>query len=368
MKRVLVYGLSNNWGGVEAIVMAIIERLGKCCHFDIIHSNNSSSYETKYESENIQFVHLPTWGSDRQGFTYSLKNLLQTNDYDYVWINACIMSNATIVSVVKKYSNAKIITHSHGSSFEEKNVIKRWILLGLHYWNRRKYHKLVDIPCCCSFKSADWYYGKRYTKRKDVYFIKNGVDYEKYRFNPLMRKEYRKLLNIDEDTLVLFHAGRLTHVKNQTKLLDILKALSMIGRKAMLLIAGDGELHEELMSYAGKLGISGYVRFLGMRKDVNSLMQAADVFLLPSFHEGFPVTIVEAQTAGLPCLVSANLSREVDITKSVKFIPIELDAEMWCKEIEQFDSERREHISELVKQSGYDIEDVVNNLKNRLML
>lgn len=368
MNRILVYGLSNHWGGVEAIVMAIVERLAQYCHFDIIHSNTPSSYEMKYENENVQFVHIPTWGSDRKGFTKGLIALLKATNYDNVWINGCIMSNVTIVSVVKRYSDAKIITHSHGSSFEEKNIIKRWILLGMHYWNRRIYHKLIDIPCCCSLKSADWFCGKSYTKAHDVYFIKNGVDYKSYKFNPHMRVDYRKQLNIDRDTLVLFHAGRLTQVKNQCKILEILQSLVSHGKKTLLLIAGVGELHDELVAYAAKLGISDKVRFLGMRNDVNHLMQAADAFLLPSFHEGFPVTIVEAQSAGLPCFVSENLSHEVDITNSVKFVSIESDAEIWCKEIELFDNEKREHISALVKQHGYDIVDVVNDFKKRLML
>lgn len=133
------------------------------------------------------------------------------------------------------------------------------------------------------------------------------------------------------------------------------------------MIAGVGELHDELVDYASKLGVSRYVRFLGMRNDVNNLMQAADVFLLPSFHEGFPVTIVEAQSAGLPCLVSANLSREVDITNSVKFIPIESDPEVWSKEIECFEPKMRENVSKLVKQSGYDIVDVAEDFKTKLM-
>ncbi len=368
MNRILVYGLSNNWGGVEAIVMAIINRLAQDCHFDIIHSNAPSSYEKKYKNENVKFVHIPTWGSDRKAFSMGLRDLLTATNYDYVWINACIMSNATILSVVKKYSKAKVITHSHGSSFEERNFIKRFVLLGLHYWNRRKYHKLVDIPCCCSLKSAEWFYGRKYMKGHDVYFIRNGVDYDKYKFNPLIRTEYRRKLYIDESTLVLLHAGRLTQVKNQRKILDILQFLITHGKKALLLIAGEGELYHELVAYAAKLRISDYVKFLGMRSDVNCLMQAADVFLLPSFHEGFPVTIVEAQSAGLPCLVSANLSREIDITKSVKFISIDSDSEMWSKEIESFSLEKRNTVSALVKHSGYDIVDVANNFRNKIKL
>lgn len=369
MNRILIYGLSNNWGGVEAIVMAIVERLSQYCQFDIIHSEFPSAYETRYgKNANIRFVHIPTWGSDRKGFVRGLKNLLQSIDYDYVWINACIMSNVTFATVVKRNSNAKIITHSHGSSFEEKNIIIRWVLLAMHYWNRKKYLKMVDIPCCCSFKSAQWFYGKNYVKKHDVYFIKNGVDFQSYRYNSDVRKKYRKELEVDDDTLVLFHAGRLTQVKNQRKLFEILQALLSKGNKALLMIAGVGELHDELLEYASELGINHFVRFLGMRDDVNSIMQAADVFLLPSFHEGFPVTIVEAQSAGLPCLVSASLSREIDITQSVIFIPVEARAEEWSNAIETFDSEKRYEISSLVKQRGYDIVDVANEFKKKFLL
>ena len=104
-----------------------------------------------------------------------------------------------------------------------------------------------------------------------------------------------------------------------------------------------------------------------LRFTVNCLMQAADVFLLPSFHEGFPVTIVEAQSAGLPCLVSANLSREVDITKSVKFVSIDADANEWSNIIEVYDSEKRSSVSDIVKKCGYDIEDVAHDFKKNYL-
>lgn len=201
-----------------------------------------------------------------------------------------------------------------------------------------------------------------------MYLVKNGVDFQHYRFNQSIREKYRDDLHIDKDTLVLFHAGRLTQVKNQKKLLETQKVLVNKGKKSMLLIAGVGELYDDLMSYAAELEISESVKFLGMRNDVNCLMQAADVFLLPSFHEGFPVTIVEAQSAGLPCLVSANLSREVDITKSVKFVSIDADANEWSNIIEVYDSEKRSSVSDIVKKCGYDIEDVAHDFKEKLSL
>ena len=324
MKKILVYGLSNKWGGVEAIVMTMIQHLAESISFDIIQSDASSSYAEKYQAENIRFVHIPAWGSDRKGFANGLKSRYLGTDYDYVWVNGCLMSNRTIISTTKKYSKAKIITHSHGSSFEESNKLKRFILLLLHKWNRSYYKANVDFPCMCSLKSGLWYYGKEYMRTHHIHHIKNGVDVAKYKFNEDVREKYRSELGLT-DEFALFHAGRLTEVKNQKKILSIFADLLLIGVNARLFIAGEGELREELEDQAKTLKIDDKVSFLGKRNDVNCLYQAMDVMLQPSFHEGFPVTLTEAQASGLPCLVSDRVSDETNIIGRVKYLSIDRD-------------------------------------------
>lgn len=371
MKKILIYGLSNNWGGVEAIVMAMIERLAGDYDFTIIHSQAPSSYESKYESAYVHFVNIPTWGSDRKGFAAALKNILSEKSVDYVWVNGCIMANRTIISVVRKYSTAKIITHSHGSSFEETNSIKRFVLLALHRLNKCYYLGNVDYPCMCSVKSGKWFYGDRFLNSHEVHYVKNGVDVSKFKYNAQVREEYREKLGI-ADEFLLFHAGRLTEVKNQRKILSIVADALAEGMNVKLIIAGDGELRNELEEYANELGIYTNVMFLGNRSDVANLYQAADVMLLPSFHEGFPVTLVEAQTSGLPCLVSDRVSSETNLIGLVHFFSIDdSDNSTWISALRdiQTTNNNRGIAYKKVSEAGYSIDrvcrDFIDFLKNK---
>lgn len=360
MKHFLVYGLSNNWGGVEAIVMAMIERLAGDYEFTIIHSQEPSFYEKKYESDYVHFVNIPTWGADRKGFANALKIILLEKSFDYVWVNGCIMANRTIISVVRKHSSAKIITHSHGSSFEETNKIKRFVLLYLHRMNKSYYLNNVDYPCMCSVKSGKWFYGDEYLNNHEVHYVKNGVDVELFRFNANVRDEYRRKFGIT-DEFILFHAGRLTEVKNQRRILSILADALVAGMNVKLIIAGDGELSVDLEKYAHELGIRDRVLFLGCRSDVAALYQAADVMLLPSFHEGFPVTLAEAQTSGLPCLVSDRVSSETNLIGLVQFLSIDnADNSAWVAALRDIYSSDidRDIAYKKVREAGYSIDRV----------
>lgn len=368
MKSFLVYGLTNDWGGVEAIVMGMIQRLSRESKFDVILSPVPSSYEKKFKGENVSFIHIPTWGGDRKGFAESLKNIYKNNHYDYLWINGCLMSNKTIVKVTKEYSDAKIIAHSHGSSFEENNIIKKNILLFLHNLNRAYYHKNVEYPCMCSYKSGMWFYGEKYMKANNVHYVKNGIDVERFRFQQSIRGEYRNALQLKDDELALFHVGRLTEVKNQKMILDVFKELASTGFKAKLFIAGEGELRNDLETQAKQLGIFNLVTFLGARSDVDKLYQAMDVLLLPSFHEGFPLTLVEAQSSGLYCLVSDAVSNETNIVDLVQFLPITTGSiSSWVNAIVKLSSTlkyERSHYADLMIEAGFDMSKVCDNFLN----
>ena len=368
MKKFLVYGLSNNWGGIESIVMSMVSILSKDNKFDVIQAEGLTSYEDKYNNKNIRFLHIPAWGKNRKEYSNALVNLFLANQYDYVWINSSLMANRTIITITKKYSKARIITHSHGSSFEGKNKLKRLILLTLHKINRRCYYKNVDYPCMCSRKSGIWFYGLEYVMNNEVHYVKNGIDTEKYKYDESTRQIYRNQLGV-KDKFVLFHAGRLTVVKNQQMILRIFADFHKSVNESILLIAGDGELRKELEQYSKDLGIIEQVRFLGNRDDIDKLYQAADVMMLPSFHEGFPVTLTEAQTSGLPCLVSDKVSDETNITGKVEFLSIERGDCEWVNALQKIkanpDFNRKDAVLK-VRQEGFDVKTVCKEFINFL--
>lgn len=102
-----------------------------------------------------------------------------------------------------------------------------------------------------------------------------------------------------QENFVICHVGRIAHQKNPKGVIDIFSSCLEEEKDCVLLYVGTGELEQEIKNYAAQKRVADKVKFLGVRKDVERLMQAADCFLLPSFYEGLPIVAVEAQAAGL---------------------------------------------------------------------
>jgi glycosyltransferase involved in cell wall biosynthesis len=216
----------------------------------------------------------------------------------------------------------------------------------------------------CAYKSGEWFYGKSFMKKNNVHWVKNGVDVTRFQFDIEKRNAIRNELGINDDCFVLFHVGRLTAVKNQQKLLSVFADFVSTGVKTRLFIAGDGELKEELIRQSEQLGVADHVTFLGLRKDVNELYQAMDVMLLPSFHEGFPVTLVEAQASGLPCIVSDKVTRETDVVGITDYLSIDGDNKEWIECLSKIHSNpnpNRLNYSSLMQEARYDLDSVCSD-------
>lgn len=171
-----------------------------------------------------------------------------------------------------------------------------------------------------------------------------------------------------EDKTVIINVGRLSPVKNQHKLIDITAECIKEGLNVHLIIAGDGELRNEHAKSAEELGIADKVSLLGERNDVSELYQAADIFMLPSLHEGFPVSLLEAQTCGLQCIVSTGVSPETNISGQVVYLPVEASDKLWVESVARAMSETidRNYAYKKIIEAGYDINSVCQGFINAL--
>jgi glycosyltransferase involved in cell wall biosynthesis len=133
-------------------------------------------------------------------------------------------------------------------------------------------------------------------------------------------------------------------------------------------LVGDGPLREQIQKQVDILGLSNNVVFAGIRSDIDKLLQAFDVFLMPSFHEGLPVTIVEAQAADLPCVLSSKITSEVKILKNLKFLDLDEEITTWKDTILNItkDHYRSNTRNEMVK-AGYDARSSAETLTNYYM-
>ena len=147
------------------------------------------------------------------------------------------------------------------------------------------------------------------------------------------------------------------------KLLQIFKEIHIRRPNSVLLCVGEGKLLEERKKQARQLGIEKDVLFLGVRDDIDKVMQSFDCFLFPSLYEGFSIVQIEIQANGLKCFTSKKVVPESsNITGNVKFIGLEKSPEMWAESVLASDFNRNRNAINIVKQAGYDINDNVENL------
>lgn len=220
---------------------------------------------------------------------------------------------------------------------------------------RRGLADKADVLFACSKLAGEDVFGKKAMEDGRVKIIHNAIDVKRFAFDERKRQETRDALGI-ADKLVLGHVGRFDYQKNHPYLLEVFAAVCKERPDAALLLLGDGADRSVMEERCRELGIADRVKFLGNRKDAERFYQAMDVFLLPSFFEGLPGVLVEAQAAGLKCIVSDTVTREAQATDLVTYLSIEDAPEVWAQEIlKQADYVRRDTAGEL-RAEGFDVQ------------
>lgn len=256
----------------------------------------------------------------------ALTRLFRENGYTIVHahmntLNAPVLYAAWRAGVPVRISH----NHSTGSAQEWKRAALKGLLRLTGGW-------FATSRMACGEAAGRWFFGNRAFDRGAVDVLPNAIDVDRYRFDPAARHELREALGAG-DALVVGHAGRFMPQKNHAFALAIFRALREKRPDAVLWLVGDGELRARTEALAGQLGIAGAVRFLGSRGDLNRLYSAMDCFTLPSLYEGTPLVAVEAQAAGLPCCLADNITREVALLDSARYLPLTAAPEAWADAI-----------------------------------
>ena len=228
-------------------------------------------------------------------------------------------------------------------------------------WLFRTYFKHTMRPYLtqgftCGKEAARWLFGNELGKK--AILQRNAIDTFLYRFDEAVRLEVRQELHLSKDVTVVGHVGRFNRQKNHEFLLEVFhKYVQEFNPTAHLLLVGTGELQKAIQKKVQQFRLTDQVHLLGGRPDVNCLLQAMDLFLFPSFMEGLSVSMVEAQCAGLPCVVSDRIPREAALTDQVSFLSLETAPRQWACEIERVRcmASRRTGYYQQIADAGYDI-------------
>lgn len=354
MKKILVYGMTNKLGGIESYVMNMFRNIDKnSIQFDFVTDFDTMVFDDEVQSSGSLIHYIPSKSSDLKGHLSKLRKILKEHpEYEAVYFNI-LNAGAAITVAVVKFMKRKVIVHSHSSSDAH---------MMLHRVFRPLLKKMADIKFACSEIAGKYMFGNC----KNFTVINNSVQAENFIFSPDKRQAKQLELGITENNFVVLHAGRMTTEKNPLFVIKVFSEILKKNPSAILLYAGTGSMEAEVKNSAKETGISNSVKFLGMRRDMDQLYQVADVFLLPSKYEGLPVSLIEAQAAGLPSYTSTAVTEEVAITQLLNRISLDQSAKEWAEIILMAGKVQRENMKELIEKAGYSINTEIKKLQDIL--
>ena len=281
-------------------------------------------------------------------YTEAIKDFFKRHPEFFV-VQGHMTSTAGIyLPIAKKYGVPITVAHARSAGVDKglKGIATRIL--------RKNLYKKADYCFACSALAATSVFGKKQADEGKVKIIYNAIDAGKFVYQPEKRERMRNKLAV-EGKLVLGHVGRFSAPKNHRYLIDIFASLCSMREDAVLVLVGDGPEKAAIEKKCTKLGIRDKVLFMGNCKQPEDYYQAFDIFLLPSLYEGLPGVLVEAQAAGLRCLVSDTVTREAQATDLVTYLDIGKPASTWAEEImAHANYDRRVTYQEIAK-AGLDI-------------
>lgn len=357
MKRLLCIVGSMDAGGAETLLMKIYRKLNRELYqMDFCVAKQGKNF---YEDEILQLggkiYRITPKSKGPIKNLKDIKNIVKENKYDCVMRVSQNSLSALELLAAKLGGAKKLIFRSSNS-----NACSGMKTQIVHYLFRWLTILVPNIKFAPSTEAAVFMFGKRCVKKGKVVILKNAIDLDLFMFDEEKRRNKRKELEID-DKFVIGHIGRFNNQKNHKMLIEVFNEIKEKRKNAILLLIGTGELENEIKQQVKDLQLENSVMFLGIRKDIPELLMAMDVFAFPSFYEGMPNTVIEAQATDLQCVISDRITKEAKIIDKVQYLSIDKEkSNQWVEpilELSKVDARKTDIKS--FRKSGYFIESTV---------
>lgn len=359
--RVLEVFHGMDCGGAENMIMNLYREIDRSkIQLDfLVHTRDRCFFDNEIELLGGNIYRVPYYkGKNYLSYKHALEEFFSTHPEISI-VHGHLGSCANIYLSVAKRFGKYTIAHSHNT--KPKPSIKNLI----YRFNTLQVRRIADFFIGCSDAAGLYRYGKRIVDNSGKYTtLYNAINTDSFLYNSAIRQKIRSEFGIS-DEIVLGHVGRFNEQKNHEYLIRIMEEIVKITPSAKLLLVGDGNLKERITNLVKEKNLENNVIFTGLRHDVNNILQGMDCFVFPSLFEGLPVTVVEAQAASLPCVISDKITQEVKLTENVYFQSIEQDASEWVDPIlELSQTSARINRKKEIVESGYDIAATANWITN----
>jgi glycosyltransferase involved in cell wall biosynthesis len=362
LNKILHVFRSMNYGGAEILIMQLYRILHKRIQFDfILTSDDIGVFDEEIKRLGGRLFRVPNPKNNLIGFNKALKKVIRENG-DYLAVHSHTYFFSGIVLKTAYQLNVPCrIAHSHTIVNTNKSLIRK-----IYQWFMRRYIlKNATHLLGCSRNACEMLFGNFCWEDYRVFVFRNGLNTSQFVNSRLT--SVRDQFNLDNKTVIV-HVGRFSEVKNHARVIDIFKSYLNLDSDAQLLLVGDGPLKEKIKDRVKELQVLSNVHFLGERNDIPDILEISDLFLFPSLFEGLGNVVIEAQFAGVPCVVSNNVPRETDLKlELIRYISLNDNNSVWVKQmIESLKLQKIHPEKRLValKSAGFDIFDSVKFIED----
>lgn len=359
MKRILhILPQFQPGGGMDRVVMNYFSRVDKKrFQFNVLtHMLEDKTYANQIkQADGAVYVFPPMSFQNISSNAKRFDVLLSQEHYDVVH---CHMANAAFIylRVAKRHGVPVRILHSHQDHYADtrSHALRNMPLIAAG-------QRFANLNVACSKSAGDFLF-----KHQEYILLRNSIDTAAFKFSQTNRDSWRRAMGYSPEQTVFGIVGRLTAQKNQGFAVRVFQQIVVEHPTAQLVIAGNGELNDELHHQIHSLDLDEHVRWLGNISDISEVYMGLDALLFPSLYEGLPMTLVEAQAAGLTSYVSNTISDESFVSDFVRVLPIDQGVTPWAKAVNdelKARSARRELGTKQVKDAGFDIADTADELE-----
>lgn len=332
--RVLCSELMGSYAGTEAVILNYARRFDpERVKVDFIVRSEKIDYR-ELIPDGSRLIYLPPVGCDPLGYRKRLRELLPPGRFDVLWDNKNRLSNLSLLNRARKIGIPVRIVHSHNSRWDGSPIQRAAHYVGVHSLGR----SATELWACSEAAGEGMFGGRPFT------VVPNAIDFERVSFSAEGRTKKRAEWGLS-DKFVVGVVGRLEPVKNHRFLINIADELVRLRSDIAFVFIGGGSLFAELEKACHMKGVSDRFVFAGQQTDMRSVYSALDCLVMPSLFEGLPLTAVEAQVNGLPCVLSDTVTVECSISTGARFVPLS-SPEGWVDAIVNADRARTSLVGE----------------------
>ena len=347
-KRILIGGFTTETGGMESYIMNLYRHVDRSrLQFDFVNNLSSDiAFSDEIKALGGRIFNVPMIRNGIKEHYKAMDDLFGNTHYEALYYQANRkLKNADLFKAAKKHGVPRRILHSHNTrDLDESRVNNIRIKL-----TEKSLNSYLTERFACSEGAGKW----MFPGATDVKVVNNGVDTAIFDYDDQKAATIRMERGA-ENKKIFGTVGRICREKNSLFLVDIFNEIHKKDENTLFWHIGGGALEDEMRKKISEYGLEDSYIMLGRQSNVADFLNAIDLLLLPSVHEGFPITLVEAQCSGMKCLVADNITRSVDITGNVSFKSIDDSASDWADEALALSSYQRSSCRDILIDKGFD--------------